>query len=246
MPPERLRLGLLVISCGALTLSLSACVSTEQESERIARESGKSSAASGSLRLGAANHTVKVSDVTLLADGGRAAVAARLTATSSHAQRDLPVLVTVTGKGGKVLYSNEAGGIESSLQHIALLRPNQGAWWVDDQVLSSQPASRVDVHVGTGARSGSRLPALATTAVSSTQQSGTSVVSGKLVNRSTHALSNVAVFAVALRAGRVVAAGRAVVPALPGHAGASVPFQLFLVGSSAAARIELTAVAAGG
>jgi hypothetical protein len=244
MRPERLRLGLLVVSCGALTLSLSACVSTEQESERIAREGTQPSAAAGSLRLGAANRSVRVSDVTLLAGGGRAAVAARLTATSSQAQRDLPVLVRIFGRGGKVLYSNDAGGLEASLQHIALLRPNQGAWWVDDQVLSTQPASRVEVRVGTGASSSPRGPAVTTAAVSSTQQSGVGVVSGRLVNHSNQTLGNVAVFAVALHAGRVVAAGRAVVAALPGHAGASVPFQLFLVGSSAAARIELSTVAA--
>ncbi len=246
MRPERLRLGLLVVSCGALSLSLSACVSTEQESERIAREGGRPSAGPSSLRLGAPNNSVRVSHVTLLAGGGRAAVAARLTTTSSHAQRDLPVLVTVIGKGGTVLYSNEAGGVESSLQHIAVLRPNQATWWVDDQVLSSQPASRVDVRIGTGPGAASRIPAVTTTAVTSTQQSGISVVSGRLRNGSARALSNIAVFAVALRQGRVVAAGRAVVPALPGYAGASALFQLFLVGSSAAARIELSTVAAAG
>jgi hypothetical protein len=52
----------------------------------------------------------------------------------------------------------------------------------------------------------------------------------------------VPVFAVAVRGGRVVAAGRAVVSVLPGHPGASVPFQIFLVGNPAGATIELTAV----
>ena len=51
-------------------------------------------------------------------------------------------------------------------------------------------------------------------------------------------------FAVALRSGKVVAAGRALVASLAGHAGATAPFQITLVGNPAGAKIELTAAPA--
>jgi len=97
--------------------------------------------------------------------------------------------------------------------------------------------------MGSTPRAGSVLPTLATSAVRLDRQAGVSVLSGHLVNNSEKAQSKVPVFAVAVRGGRVVAAGRAVVDALAGRAGASAPFQIFLVGDPTGAGIELTAVA---
>jgi hypothetical protein len=54
------------------------------------------------------------------------------------------------------------------------------------------------------------------------------------------------IFAVALRGGRVVAGGRALVPNLPVSSAAVKPkptaFRIYLVGAPAGAHIELTAV----
>jgi hypothetical protein len=233
-----------VAGCAALTVTASACQSTEQESARIGREGQQLTASStGALKLGAANRTVAVSDVTLLSSSGRTALAAKLTANSSNPQSRVPILVTVTGNGGKVLYSNEAGGVEASLQHMGLLVPRQSAWWVDDQVLVTQAGGSAKVRLGTGVRPPSgTLPALSTSGVHTSQQGGISVVSGTLVNRSTRAQSKVPVYAVALRGGRVVAAGRAVVGSLAAHPGASAPFQVFLLGNPAGATLSLSAV----
>lgn len=225
-------------------MTLSACESTQQESEKIGREGKQLAAGQGSLKLGAVNRGVRVSDVTLLSSAGRTAVAARLTGTATRPQREVPVLVEVTGAHGKVAYSNETGGLEASLQRMALLRPGQGEWWVDDQVLSSHSATGVKVRVGSGStpRAASAPPMLSTTTPHLAEQGGLSVLSASVVNHSAKAQAKVPVFAVAVRGGRVVAAGRAVVSVLPGHRGASVPVQIFLVGNPAGASIELTVV----
>ena len=73
----RMRRALLAASCGVLTVVLSACESTEQESARIGREGQRLVASQSGLALGAVNHSVRVADVTLLTSGGRAAVAGR-------------------------------------------------------------------------------------------------------------------------------------------------------------------------
>jgi hypothetical protein len=235
---------LLVLGCAALTLTASACQSTEQESARIGSEGRQlSGGAAAQLKLGKSNRAVDVSDVTLLSASGRTALAARLTATSARPQSEVPVLATVTGAGGKVLYSNATGGIEASLQHIGLLRPRQSAWWVDDQVLGTQPGGKASVRVGSGGTLASGSPAaLSASSLHTREQAGISVVSGTLVNRSARAQSRVPVYVVALRSGRVVAAGRAVVGLLAGHAGATAPFQVFLVGNPAGATLQLSAV----
>jgi hypothetical protein len=243
MRPGALTRALVVVGCGALTVTFSACESTEKESAKIGREAGRLAAGPADLKLGAANHDVRVSDVTLLKSAGRSAVAARLT-TSGRAQLSVPLLVNVTGAGGKVLYTNGTGGVEASLQRIALLRPGTSEWWVDDQVLTTQTTTGVKVRAGTGARphKGTRLRALATTGTHLGEQSGLPVLSGTLVNHSGKAQGRVPVFAVSVRAGKVVAAGRAVVSDLPARAGSSAPFEIFLVGNPAGGKLELTAV----
>jgi hypothetical protein len=227
-------------------VTASACESTEQESAKIGREGKQLASSPGALKLGAANHGVRVSDVTLLSSSGRAAVAVRLTGTSTRAQANVPVLVDVTGPGGRSLYNNEAEGLEPSLQRMTVLRAHQSEWWVDDQVLTSQTPSGVRIRVGTG----SQLRSLASAATVETvgvhlgRQGGVSVLSGNIVNRTATAATKVPVFAVALRGGHVVAAGRAIVGTLPGHSGSSEPFQIFLVGNPSGASIQLTAAPA--
>jgi hypothetical protein len=243
MRPGVLKRALAVLGCGVACVTLAACESTERESAKIAREGGALAAGPGALKLGGINRAVRVSDATLLSDAGRKAVAVRLTSTSTRAQRNLPVLVEVTGVGGKVVYSNELGGVEASLQRMALLRPHQSAWWVDDQVLGSQSTTGVRVRIGTGnaPRSGALRP-LGTSGTRVSEQAGLSVLSGKLVNHSGRSQNDVPVYAVAVRGGKVVAAGRAVVSEPSQRAGASVPFQIYMVGDTAGAKIELTAV----
>lgn len=244
MRPGALKRALVVVGCGVIAVTLSACESTQSESAKIAREGQKLAAGPGALKLGAVNHSVRVSDVTLLNSNGRMAVAAKLTSRSNDTQKNVPVLVTVTGAGGKAVYSNESGGVEASLQRMALLRPGPGQWWVDDQVLTSQSTSGVKLRVGTGTtvHTHSAAQTLTAKAGSIGQQSGISVLSAEVVNHSNKAQSNVPVFAAAVGDGKVVAAGRAVVSELPAHSGAPAPVQIFLVGNPAGAKIELTAV----
>lgn len=242
MPPGILTRALVVAALGALTVTASACESTQQESAKIGREGGAAAAGPAALALGAANRGVRVSDATLLRGEGRMAVAVKLTATTARSQLDVPLLVDVTGAGGKVLYTNGTGGLEASLQRIDLLRAPTPEWWVDDQVLAASGANRVGVRVGSGVQSAAAQPQLATAATHLEQQSGLPVLSGSLVNRSHTMQSKVPVFAVAVRGGKPVAAGRAVVANLPGRPGASAPFQIFLVGNATGATVQLTAV----
>jgi hypothetical protein len=230
-----------VAGCGALSVTATACESTEQESAKLDSQDHLKVASEGKLKLGAPNHSVRVSEVTLLSGGGRTAVAVRLTSTSSAAQLNVPLRVSVAGAGGKELYSNDAGGLEPSLQHVSVLPPNRSEWWVDDQVLTSGTPTAAQVSVGTGAvaRPGSTR-ALSASGVQLSQQSGISVVNGNVINHSSRTQNKVPVFAVAVRAGKVTAAGRAVVETLPGGSTVPVPFQIFLVGNPAGATLQLT------
>jgi hypothetical protein len=242
MRPGVLKRALVVVGCGVLAVTASACESTESESAKIGRKAGAAQAVS-SLKLGAVNRHVLVSDVTPLSGAGRKAIAVKLTNKSSQALREVPLLVQVTGAKGKVVYSN-ATGAEPLLQRVTLLPAHATIWWVDDEVLTSQTASAAKVTVGTARRSrgGSRAPAFSVKSTDVAAQAGSSTVSAVLVNHSAKAQSGVPVFAVALRGGRVVAAGRAVVASVPAAASAETSFTVPLVGDATGATVQLTAL----
>lgn len=240
MRPGVLRRALVVVGCSALAATASACESTQSQSAKIARAGGAAEVAS-TLHLGAANRDVRASDVTLLSGGGRQAVAVKLTSTSSRVQREVPLLVKVTGAGGKVVYSN-ASGAEALLSHVTLLRAHSSAWWIDDEVLATGAASAAKVSVGTGrAQPDARTAALTARATHVSVQGTTTTVNGVVGNHGAQARSSVPVFAVAVRGGKAVAAGRAVVALVPAHSSA-VTFDVPLIGDATGAKIELTAL----
>jgi hypothetical protein len=242
MRPGLLRRALVVVGCGALAVTASACRSTESESAKIARE-GSTTAAASTLKLGAANREVRASNVTLMSGGGRKAVAVELTSTSSSPQREVPLRVNVTGSAGKLVYSN-ATGAEVLLSHVTLLRPHASVWWVDDEVLATAKVAAANVSVGTGQRSrpDARAAALSAKATHVATQAGMTTVTGVVANHTGKAQSSVPVFAVAVRGGKVVAAGRAVVASVPAGAALATPFDVPLVGDASGAKIELTAL----
>jgi hypothetical protein len=235
----RMRRALVVAGCGVLTVTVAACESTEQESAKIGRESPASAAGQQGLKLGASNHSLKVASVTQLSSEGRGAIAVHLHSSSSHTQSAVPIQLEVMDSAGKPLYSNATGGLEASLEHVPSVPAKGTVWWVDDQVPSLPSSARISVKLGTGRR-GTSGGALSTESLHVGEQSGISVVDGKLVNHSHSAQKKTAVFVVLLKGAKVIAAGRAVVESLSSRPGATASFQAFLVGHAAGSDIETT------
>ena len=245
--PPRSRRAASALVCGALALSLGACESTESESAKLGREGAKLIAGSTPVGLGAANSQVHIGQAVLVQGSGRVAAAVQLTNTGAAPQVNVPVLIDVFGARGTSLYRNDTRGLEPSLQAMSLLGSHRKGWWVDDQVLANAPTS---VQVRVGASRGSVARQAVLTAVPAVHASVTGLgsealagpyMTGSVVNRSGVALHNMPIFAVALRGGRVVAAGRALVPSLPASPSArAVNFRIYFVGSPAGAHIELT------
>lgn len=234
--PGALKRALVVAGCGVLSVTATACESTEQESAKIA--SREQAAAASALKLGAINRLLHVSDATLVSGGGRMAVAVKLTSSSTRTLTEVPLLAEVTGAGGKVLYTNATPGLEASLQHLSLLGPHQSTWWVDDQVLVTKHETGVLVRVGTGSRAhSSSVTDLAATGVHIAQQGPSSIVSGKLLGHGSRGHDKVLVSVVALKGGRVVAAGRTVLGSSSGGSGSSRSFTVFLIGNAAGAKL---------
>lgn len=247
---------------GALSLTLSACESTESESARLGKEGAKLIASAGTVGTGGANSEVRVGQAALVQGSGRTAAAVRLTNLGAGPQLDVPVLIDVRSHAGASLYRNDIQGLEPSLQQMPVLAAHASGWWVDDQVLAAGGTpSSVNVRVGaakgasaTGASAkgaspeaviapgGSGPPAVQVSATTlGSQELVGPYLDGSVVNHTGVAQHNMPIFAVALRGARVVAAGRALVPGLAASgSGATASFRIYLVGSPAGARIELT------
>jgi hypothetical protein len=222
---------------------LAACESTADKSARIAREGRDAVKASGRLRVDRVNPDVRVARaVVVRGAGGAVAAAVQLRNAGPRAQADVPVLIDVRDAKGASVYRNDTVGLQRALQRIPLVAGHGSAWWVNDQLLGAQASKSVKVRVGAARRVG-RPPRVALRDVHFESDATGRFLTGIATNRSKATLRDVAVFAVAQRGGKVVAAGRALVPKLP--AGKLPPkrrihFRLFFVGEPRGARIALT------
>ena len=226
--------------CALVALAASGCETTQQLSAQIGRRLGHQSAIAGTTATGARNRDVRV-DATALIAGRPAAVAVELTNLSANAQADVPVTLDVRDAKGMSVYRNDTKGIEPSLQQIAALPGHATRWWVDDQILGTGVPSAVSVRVEAATTTPRPASAIVASGTSASDAFPGPHVSTTLRNTSNVPLRAVAVYAVTIRGGRAVGAGRALVASLAPGAGASVTIPI--TGVATGARIELTVAA---
>jgi hypothetical protein len=217
--------------CGAAALALGACESSQTKSAQIAKEGSHAMSAVNNLTIAKASTDVTVGEHVVLRGGGVAVAAVELTNHAKTAQADLPVLIDARG-GGKSLFKNNLGGLQASLQHMALIKPGATAWWVNDQLIDAAQAKTVSVKVGPG-RAIADVPRVTLRDRTWQDDQDGIALHGTVVNHSKATLANVPIYAVALDGGKVVSAGRALVPKLPPSAagGKPVRFTIFFTGA---------------
>jgi hypothetical protein len=169
---------------------------------------------------------------------GTMAVVVGVRNTSSHALETAPIEVTAKNAKGVVTYQNTGPGLQPSLTSVALLEPGQDTVWVDDQALGSGMAASATALVGEG-KPASKIPAIAVSGTRLSEEAGSETESGNVANRSSVTQQDLVVYAVARKASKVVAAGRAVLPEVT--AGATASFQIYFVGDPKGAKIEVSA-----
>jgi hypothetical protein len=220
-----------------LVLALAGCESNYARSARIAREGKRLIAAAGRFRVGPENPDVRVTRAVLVRGGGTIAAAVELRNRGARAQAAVPLLIDVSAHG-KSVYRNDLQGLQPALQHAGLVPGRGRVWWVDDQLLGVTTASRVRARVGRG-RELAREPDVTLRGLGYRTDSNGTYLTGRVVNRTGRVLRNLPVYAVALEHGRVVAAGRALVPKAP-PTGKPGRFRLIFVGNPKGAHVEIS------
>lgn len=221
---------------------LGACESTQTQSARL-EKTGKAKAQTSVISAGAANTAVKVLSRTVLhSETGNAAVV-ELENTGAASEVQVPILITVTDAQGQVSYKNDIDGLQPSLQQMAFLARGQKAYWVNDQVLAVDPPKGIEVEVGKEqATFSGPVPRITVEAARLDRDSTGAYATGEVRNRSRITQLNLPIFAVALKDGKVVAAGRGIVEKLlPAPTRKPVHYKIFFIGDPRGASLEVTA-----
>ena len=228
----------LALAAVAVAVALAGCESTQEKSAKLKAHAKHVALSSRGLQITRASTHVTVLRAVTVSGSEGAAVAVTLRNRSARALHDVPIAVSVTSATGQTLYQNNTAGLEAALTSVPSIAPHQTITWVDDQVPPTRGSARASAHVGEAASSSAALPALSVAGTQPTQDpSNGAGARATLSNRSTIAQHSLLVYAIARRAGRIVGAGRAVIPEVA--AGGSAPVQVYFTGESRGASLEL-------
>jgi hypothetical protein len=233
-----LALGATVV--GLAVLALAGCETTAEKSALLAKKFHRVTISQRGLQITHASRTVKVLDATLVHDANGTAAVITLRNNGAKALRELPIALTLKGPSGRVVFQNNGPGLDPSLTSMPLLLAHQTSVWVDDQLPGNTFPASVTAVVGEAPISRGSPPRLRIVGqrLAEDPTEGASV-QGTLINNSPVTQQDLVVAALARRAGKVVAAGRALLSSVP--ANSSSAFQVFLIGDPSGAKLELSA-----
>jgi hypothetical protein len=227
-----------------IALALTGCETSAEKSAKLERaaklEAKRTAVAARGLTITKPSDKVAVLAASALKSSEGAAVVVTLHNRSNVALHDVPIEITVKGSGGATIYTNDAPGLAAALVSVPLLRAHATTNWIDDQVQATGTPKSVSAKVGEGEAVAGAIPRLVVEGAHlvSDETSGPEA-EGSVVNHSAVGQHELVVYALARRAGRAVAAGRAVIP--QAEAGSSTRFQVFFIGDPRGAQLEVSA-----
>lgn len=216
------------------------CESTQEKSARLERSAKHERLALQGVSVGRQSPDVRVLATEVLHGTQASAVVVRLRDTSARAIAAAPIAITARSAAGRAVYRNNAPGEDPSLTKVSL-EPGREAVWIDDQVHGETAPASASARVGEGSHPAGAPPKLSVEGLHVSGEGSEASAEGSVKNESGKTQLNLVVFVLASKAGRTVAAGRAVLPeVLPG---ASDSFQVFFVGNPSGARLRASAPA---
>jgi hypothetical protein len=222
------------------SLPLAGCESSQDKSRRLARESRNKLQNAKGLVVKRENPDVRIVSTATLRDENGAAVVVRMRNVGSAALAQLPVAVELDDARGRALYKNDAPGLETSLVQAAMLGKGGELWWVNDQVTAASRPAKVRALVGDAKAAAGKAPRIVLRGARVVVDPVDGVaVKGQAINRSGIDQRRLVIYCVALKGGRVVAAGRAIIERL--RPDKPTRFTIFFIGDPRGARLALAA-----
>jgi hypothetical protein len=231
----------ILLTTGSLSLACYGCETTAQHSAELEKRAKHEKLVSQGVTVTKENPSVEVLHSTVVHSSQGTAVVVGLRNISSHALENAPIEITVRDAKGGVLFQNNQPGADPSLTKVSLLAPRVQTLWVDDQVQAAGTAVSASALVGEATRAAGSVPEMSVSGTHMWSEGGEAGAAGTVANRSKVGQEHLVVYAVARKGGRIVAAGRSVVPEVA--PGTSVPFRVYFVGESSGAQIQTIAPA---
>jgi len=220
---------------------LAGCESTQEKSAKL-ESLGAEIAKIEKIKIGAANQSIDITGKTLLTDQYGSALVLRLKNDSPKPQVDVPVGLVVKNAQGKAIYKNDTEGLEDGLIQIPIIEGSSDGWWVNDQVLVTQKPKSADLTIGKPeSQSPSKIPEIEVSPPFLATDSSGPNVTGEVVNKSDVEQIDMLLYAVATKGGKVVAAGRGLIPKLKTD-GKPEFYRIYFIGDPKNAEIEVVAM----
>lgn len=232
---------LALAAAAVAAVALPACQSTQETSARRAR-AAKSLARETGLHVGRLNPDARVLRTVVLHDASGTAAVVEVR-NGARPQAAVPVGLAVRDARGRVVYRNDAPGLEPSLVRLALLPARARAFWVDNQIPPTSGRGRAIARLGVArGPAPSATPRLVVSGLRFERDSDGVFVQGVVTNRSPVVQRRLVIACLARRRGRIVAAGRAIVDRVAGGPGVKpVRFTVYFIGTPTGARLTCAA-----
>jgi hypothetical protein len=206
-------------------LSLSACQSSQDKARAIRARA--EATAPKPLVIPKKNKDIKIGDVTFLHDQNGDAIVVPLTNETDKTVVSVPILVEIKN-GKQTVYKNDTAGLDYALNHVALIKPHETFYWVNDQVEQGKTA-KVRVGEPEGKPPAGQLPDFTVSDPRFGHDFSGVKVTGTVTDQSKVDQSHLILFAVARQGGRIVAAGRGQIKKLK-HTAKPSPYVIYFIG----------------
>ena len=125
---------------------------------------------------------------------------------------------------------------------MALLAKGEDAFWVNNQITATGTPAKVQARVGAAkGKVPAQVPSFAISGVQLESDTDGVFAKGTIVNRSKVVQKRLTVFCVARKGAKIVAAGRAILDALPAAGAKPTRFTVFFIGNPKGAKLSFAA-----
>jgi hypothetical protein len=218
-------------------LTLTACQSS-QDKARAIRERAEATAPKP-LVIPKPNKDVKVGETTLLHDENGDAIVVPLTNQSDKTLLSVPILVQIKN-GKQTVYKNDTAGLDFALNHVALIKPHETFYWVNDQLTGQGKSVKVKVGQPEVKPPAGALPKYTVSDSSFDRDFSGVKVTGTVKSESKVDQSHLILFAVARQGDRIVAAGRGQIKKLKDEA-KPAPYVIYFIGDPTGSDVTIQA-----
>jgi hypothetical protein len=193
-----------------IALLLTGCVATQTVATRARLVDARIIASQSRTEVAQADPAVSVGAPVVIRERSGSAIVVALRNDSARPVTDLPILVGVRAPSGRTTYLNRSTTLDYFEAHIAAIGPDASTAWVfttGARIPRGRPFATVgfpQLHPTLGGS----LPSVAVSLRSARQERGGLVLEVSIISRSAVPQYDLPVYAVALRDGREVAAGR--------------------------------------